>query len=232
VILLIRGKVIIAIPAYNESDVIEYTIEGLKKIDVIDKIVVIDDGSTDNTAEIAEKAGAVVISLKENRGKGYAMKKALEHIDCDIIGFVDGDVGLSSSEIGKLIEPVINDEVDFTIAQFPKAEKNTNVKGGFGLVKKLAKKGVYYYTGKEIETSLSGQRVYKRKVVDSMKYIPTNYGIEIAMTIQAINNGFSFKEIPVNMKHRYTDRSLKGFKHRGKQFVQIFTTLVILFFRR
>jgi len=229
---LIKGKVIVVIPAYNESDVIEYTIEGLKKIDVIDKIIVVDDGSTDNTAEIAEKTGAVVISLKDNRGKGYAMKRALELIDCDIIGFVDGDVGLSSSEISKLIEPVINEEVDFTIAQFPKANTNTNVKGGFGLVKKLAKNGVYYYTGKEMETSLSGQRVYKRKVIDSMKYIPTNYGIEIAMTIQAINNGFTFKEIPVHMKHRYTDRSLRGFKHRGKQFIQILITLIMLYFRR
>ena len=70
------------------------------------------------------------------------------------------------------------------------------------------------------DTSLSGQRVYKRKVIDSIKYIPNNYGIEIAMTIEAINNGFTFKEIPVNMKHRYTDRSLKGFKHRGKQFIK------------
>ncbi len=220
------------VPAYNESDVIERTIEGLKKIDLIDKIVVVDDGSTDNTAEIAKEKGAVVIQLKENRGKGYAMRKALNSIDCDIVGFVDGDVGLSSSEVIKLLEPVVNDEVDFTIAKFPKAEKNTNVKGGFGLVKKLAYKGVYYFTGKEMETSLSGQRVYKRKVVDSMKYIPNNYGIEIAMTIQAINNGFTFREIPVNMKHRYTDRSLKGFKHRGKQFIEILMTLVELFFRR
>ncbi len=220
------------IPAYNEEDTIKYTIEGLKQIDVIDKIVVVDDGSTDNTARIAEDNGAVVISLKENKGKGYAMKKALENIACEIVGFVDGDVGFTSSEVGKLIEPVIKEEVDFTIAQFPSASKNTNVKGGFGLVKKLARKGVHYYTGKEMDTSLSGQRVYKRKVIDSMRYIPTNYGIEIAMTIQAINNGFTFKEIPVNMKHRYTDRSLKGFKHRGKQFIQIFKTLIILFFRR
>jgi len=232
VIILIKGKIIMVVPAYNESDVIERTIEGLKKIDLIDKIVVVDDGSTDNTAEIAKEKGAVVIQLKENRGKGYAMRKALNSIDCDIVGFVDGDVGLSSSEVIKLLEPVVNDEVDFTIAKFPKAEKNTNVKGGFGLVKKLAYKGVYYFTGKEMETSLSGQRVYKRKVVDSMKYIPNNYGIEIAMTIQAINNGFTFREIPVNMKHRYTDRSLKGFKHRGKQFIEILMTLVELFFRR
>ena len=51
---MIKGKVIMVIPAYNEEDTIKYTIEGLKQIDVIDKIVVVDDGSTDNTAQIAE----------------------------------------------------------------------------------------------------------------------------------------------------------------------------------
>ena len=51
------------------------------------------------------------------------MKKGLEEIDGDIIGFIDGDVGITSSEVVKLIEPVINDEVDFTIAKFPSASK-------------------------------------------------------------------------------------------------------------
>ena len=82
----------------------------------------------------------------------------------------------------------------------------------------MAKKGVYFYTKKKIDTSLSGQRVYKKKVIESIKYIPNDYGIEVAMTIQALNAGYTFKEVPVNMTHRYSERSLKGFKHRGKQF--------------
>ncbi len=51
-----------------------------------------------------------------------------------------------------------------------------------------------------------------------MKYIPSDYGIEVAMTIQALSAGYTFKEIPVRMTHRYSQRSLRGFKHRGKQF--------------
>lgn len=225
-------KVTIVVPAYNEEKNIENTIRGLKSIDIIDEIVVVNDGSVDNTRRILDTLEVNVINLDKNHGKGYAMKKAIEEVHCDIIGFVDGDVGLTSMEIEKLIKPVINDEADFTIAKFPRASENVIIKGGFGLVKNLAKKGVYFYTGKLMDTSLSGQRVYKKNVVDSMKYIPTHYGIEIAMTIQAISNGYSFKEIPVNMTHRYTDRSIKGFKHRGKQFVDILKTLVVLFFRR
>lgn len=229
---MINKKVVIVVPAYNEEKSIESTINGLRNIEIIDDIVVVNDGSTDNTKKILDTLDVNVINLDTNHGKGYAMKKAIEETDCDIIGFVDGDVGETSIEVEKLIRPVIMDEVDFTIAMFPKASDNVNIKGGFGLVKNLAKKGVYFYTGKLMDTSLSGQRVYKKSVVDSIKYIPTHYGIEIAMTIQAIRNGYSYKEIPVNMTHRYTDRSIRGFKHRGKQFIDILKTLIVLFFRR
>ena len=68
--------------------------------------------------------------------------------------------------------------------------------------------------------------------MDYMKYVPDRYGIEVAMTIQALNGDFSFKEIPVNMTHRYTERSIQGFKHRGKQFFNILKTLIIMFFKR
>lgn len=225
-------KVTIVVPAYNEEKNIEETIKGLKNIDIIDEIVVVNDGSTDNTELILNSLDVKVISFSSNQGKGYAMKKAIEEIDCDIIAFVDADVGSTSSEVEKLIIPVLHGKADFTIAKFPSPSKNVNIKGGFGLVKKLAKKGVYYYTGKLMDTALSGQRVYKKEILDKIRYIPNNYGVEVAMTIQAINNGYTFKEIPVKMTHRYTDRSIKGFKHRGKQFIDIMKTLITLYFRR
>jgi len=225
-------KVLIVVPVYNEADRIMDTIKGLKKVQLIDEILVIDDGSTDDTGEIVKKLDVKLITLANNRGKGYAMRKAIKEAKYDYIGFVDGDLGESSSEVEKLIKPVISNETDFTIAKFPKASANTNTKGGFGLVKKLARNGVRFFTGKEMETSLSGQRVYKGEIMDSIEYIPDGYGIEIAMTIQALKAGYRFKEVPVNMTHRYTDRSLKGFIHRGKQFISILKTLIVLSLRR
>jgi len=225
--MLEKGRIVAVIPAYNEADLIVDTINGLKKVDCIDEIVVVNDGSTDNTSEICKQLGITVIDIEKNRGKGYAIKKAVECITYDYLVLVDGDLGETSIEIRNLIEPVLKGKCDVSVARFPKAE----VKGGFGLVKGFAKKSVYYFTGVEIETTLSGQRVYKKHVLDKINYIPNRYGIELAMTVQTINNGFKILEVPVTMKHRYSGRNLKGFIHRGKQFYDILKTSIILYIK-
>ena len=226
-----NGKVLAVVPVYNEADKVRDTIEGLKKIDLIDTILIVNDGSTDNTAEVVDKLGVSIINLAKNQGKGFAMKKAMEQKEYDYIAFVDGDLGLSSVEVEKLIYPVVSGEVDFTIAKFPNSSDVTHIKGGFGFVKKLARYGVYKYTGTKINTSLSGQRVYNKKVIDNMCYIPDRFGVEVAMTVETLRMGYTVGEIDVNMSHRETGRSIRDFTHRGKQFLDIFVTLIKLKFK-
>lgn len=223
-----RGKIVAVIPAYNEENDIKETIEDLEKVKLIDDVVVVDDGSTDTTAAIVEDMGVDLIRLYKNKGKGFAIKEAVKIIDYDYLVLVDGDLGKTSSEIEKLIYPVLDGNVDISIAKFPKPLK----KGGFGFVKRLAKRGVYIHTGKKIDTTLSGQRVYKKEVIQKIKYIPDRFGVEIAMIVGALRGGCSIKEVEVDMRHRETGRSFKDFIHRGKQFFDILKTIIILFFRR
>jgi glycosyltransferase involved in cell wall biosynthesis len=223
-----KGKVVAVVPAYNEEKFIEATINNISKIDIIDEIVVVDDGSTDQTSKLVHNMGINLISLKENRGKGYAIKVAISQINFDYLVLIDGDLGKTSDEVYKLIYPVINDEADATIAKFKKAKR----KGGFGLVKGLAKYGVYFFTGKKIDTTLSGQRVYKKEVIDKISFIPDRFGIELAMTVNTFRNGFSIKEVDVDMTHRETGRDISGFIHRGKQFFDVLKTFIQLLFRR
>jgi len=224
-------NLIVAIPAFNEADIIDKTISGLSNIDYIDRIVVIDDGSTDNTREIVSRLDVDLLSFDKNRGKGAALKEVFSKYKFKYICLIDADLGLSSIESRKLIEPVLNGEVDFTIAQFPKRSK-PGKKAGFGLVKNLARKGVKFYSKRDIDNSLSGQRVYSKEVIDSISYIPNNYGIEVAMTSKALKEGFSYKNIAVEMTHRYSDGSFKGYFHRAKQFWHILKTFIIMFFKR
>ena len=156
------------------------------------------------------------------------IKTAIEKISFDYLVLIDGDLGNTSNEVIKIITPAINKEADIVIAKF----RRPKVKGGFGLVKSLANKGVLFYTGKEIKSTLSGQRVYSRKVIDSINYIPNRFGIEVAMTVEALRKGFTVMEVDVDMEHRETGRNLKGFIHRGRQFMNVLITLIILFFRR
>lgn len=227
-----KGRLVCVVPVYNEADLIADTIENLKNISYIDEIVVVNDGSRDNTSEVIHKLDITVIDLKNNHGKGYAIKRAISSLEFDYLALVDGDLGNSSIQVEKLILPVIHGEADISIAKFSDRSTMTSTKGGFGIVTKLAKKGVYFFTKKEMDTSLSGQRVYIRDVLDKIDYIPNRYGIEVAMTIQSINNGFSIIEVPVTMKHRFSERDLKGILHRGKQCFDILKTLIILYFRR
>ena len=212
----------IIIPAYNEENKIKDTLESIKDIKEIDEIIVVDDGSSDKTSEVAKsvKSDKInVITQSQNRGKGYALNNVLKEAmkKADIIGFLDGDLGNAASEVEKLITPIINNECDVTIAKFPPAKK----KGGLGFVKNLAKESVKEMTGVELTSTLSGQRIFKKEVLEIFDEIPFGYGVEVGMTIDILKNNFKIEEVLVNMTHSETGRDLKGFIHRGKQFYHI-----------
>ncbi len=221
-------KIVALIPAYNEEDKITSTINNIKKIKIFDEIIVIDDGSIDNTYKNAKKTGVKIIKLNKNHGKGYAIKVGIKNIQYDILALIDADLGKTSKEITKLLDVITKNQCDIAVAKFPK----TNKKAGFGFVKRLAKFSVYLLSKHKINTALSGQRVYKRNVIESIEWIPKNFGIEVAMTIQALNNGYKYQEIDVNMEHRYTKRNIRGFIHRGKQFVDILKCVLVLSIKR
>ncbi len=212
----------IIIPAYNEAGKIKDTLENIKGIDEINEIIVVDDGSSDDTSKIAssvESEKLKLFTLERNKGKGYALNYGLKIAmeKADIIGFLDGDLGSSSKEVKKLIDPILNNEADVIIAKFPSAKK----KGGLGFVKGLAKESVLEMTGKELDATLSGQRLFKKEVLKRFDEIPFGYGVEVGMTIDILKYGYTIKEVLVNMTHSETGRDLKGFIHRGKQYYHI-----------
>jgi len=214
-------EISVLIPAYNEENKITRTIESLYKLKEVKQIIVIDDGSWDNTALVASKAGAQVIKLSANRGKGAALNEGAKYISKDWVALIDADLEETASELKKLIPPVFEGNYDMAIAVFPPAVK----KGGVGLVKNLASLGLKIMTKNVFLAPLSGQRLMSKQVFLDLLPLAGGFGVEVGMTIDACLKGYRIVEVFTNMGHAETGRNWEGFLHRGKQFKDVFYTL-------
>ncbi len=205
------------VPAYNEAHTIAATIDALKKVPGIKEIIVINDGSGDNTADIALARGARVFHLLKNRGKGEAIWHGGRIARYPYLALVDADLGSSAAEIYRLMEPIERGEADMAIAVFPPRQK----KGGFGLVKNLSKWGIRALGKKKVVEPLSGQRVFATELLRKMEMPPRGFGLEVALTLKALRQGYRISEVPVNMSHRERGRDISSFVHRGRQLVAV-----------
>lgn len=207
----------VVIPAFNEENTIAATVRAVQKLDYINRILVVDDGSTDQTAASAEIAGAEILKLSPNRGKGGAMNAAVQYIQGDIVAFIDADLGQCAEQVGLILQPIINEEADLAIASFPPAKK----KGGFGLVKNTARWAIRKAGQIEMVSPLSGQRAMNKEVLQAVTPFKEAYGVELGMTIKALQKGYKVIEVPTTMTHNETGRDIKGFLHRGRQFIDV-----------
>lgn len=196
------------IPAYNEEQTIGNVIDCIKQVDKVKKIIVVSDGSTDRTAEIARAAGVDVIELAENVGKGGAIKAGVNECGTEAILFLDADlIGLREQHVINLIEPVIQNEADMTIGIFKNGRRVTD----------LAQKVTPY---------LSGQRAIKKSVIDRIPNIDiTRYGVEVALTKYVDKFSIRVKEVTLeDMTHVTKEEKLgliRGMHARLKMYWDI-----------
>lgn len=222
------------IPAYNEADVIADTVRAALGIPGVAQLIVVDDGSTDGTAEAARSAGAhQVVVLERNLGKGGALNRALPHAKGDVLLLLDADLGTSAREASKLLEPVLSGEADMAVALLggaAVAERSGPSKlaprsRGFGLVVKTARLGIRVLAGRWVTAPLAGPRALRREIVEKAGGFAPRFGVEVGLTIDALRMGYRVVEVPVGMVHRPSGRDLKGFRHRGRQMVDVLRTI-------
>lgn len=218
----------ILIPAYNEADRIAATLAAVRAFPAeahIHEIIVVDDGSTDDTAARAQEAGADTVFRQENRGKGAALNRALGLAQGDILLLLDADLGATAAEALRLLGPVVSGAADMTIATFP---RNTRKGGGVGLVVRLARWGIARLTGQTMLAPLSGQRAVRRPILEDAGGFAEGWGVEVALTASALQNGYRVLEIPTQMSHRVTGRSPAAILHRAQQFLAALRVLLRL----
>lgn len=224
-------RIVALVPAFNEQDRITRTVEGLLRAVEGVEVVVVDDGSDDDTVLLATAAGASIISLGRNLGKGDAVNEAFARLnpaDDDILLLIDADLEETATEAAKLIGPLLDGAADMVIAVFGKPRK----KGGFGLVKGLARWGIRLFGGLEVRAPLSGQRALRAGLLRAVGGFDPGYGMETGLTIDALRRGFKVIEVRTDMTHNETGRDIAGFKHRGRQFLAVARVLIVRLFGR
>ena len=189
---------VIGIPAYNEEKNIASIIIKLKKI--TDKIIVCDDGSSDLTAEIAEKMGVIVISHSRNRGYGAAISSIFTKFietDDDILVTFDADGQHRIEDINKIILPIQENKADIVIGSRFLDEENTEIPK----YRKIGIKAITNVTNVGTETKLtdsqSGFRAYHKRVFPKILPSDQGMGVSTEILIKATKNEYRIKEVSI-----------------------------------
>lgn len=201
------------VAAKDAATSIGATVRALGALPGVDEVWVVDDGSSDDTATRAADAGAEVVRLVTNRGKGGALAAgaaATPHADRYLLA--DADLRDTASGLAPLLEE--NDAL--VVGVLPSAEG----RGGFGSVVRLARSGITRACGLTMRAPLSGQRVIDGPTLRSLVLAP-RFGVEVGMTIDVVRSGGDVREVPVAVDHDHRGRSWRGFLHRGRQGVDV-----------
>ncbi len=232
-----RGPgIAVIIPAKDEARRIGATVHAARGLPGADLVVVVDDGSTDRTSEVALEAGARVLRHNRNRGKGAAMETGAEGVrlieeheeGADGIRpprhllFLDADLEASAAGAAPLVEPVVEGKADMAIALFPATRLRL---GGHGFVVRLARGGVRRATGWEPEQPLNGQRCITRAAFEAARPLAPGFGVETGLTIDVLRAGLRVIEVEVPLEHRATGTDLRAQLHRAHQFVDVLRAL-------
>ena len=205
-----RPLVVAAIPAFNEERTIsKLVLETQKYVDVV---LVCDDGSTDMTAEIAERMGADVIKHEKNLGYGAAIKtlfKMAKELNADVLVTLDGDGQHYPHEIPNLIKPILENKTDIVLgSRFLDAKKKDN--GGpryrrFGI--KLISKLTGVVVNHDFKDAQCGFRVYGRKALGGLNLVENGMGSSVEVLMKAKNQDLRVMEVSAECKYDELERT-------------------------
>lgn len=197
------------IPAYNEAKTIGSVIDVLVRCSLVEQVIVVSDGSTDCTVQIAlDYDNVEVIELLENRGKGGAIKAGMDHTDAGMLLFLDADlIGLTESHVIDLLKPVLDGEAAMTIGLFEKGRVATDI-------------------AQKMAPFLSGQRALKRELLESISdFDLSRFGAEVALHRYVEGHNIPVTQINLlDLSHVMKEEKLgfwKGISARGKMYWEI-----------
>ncbi|GII99971.1 glycosyl transferase family 2 [Sediminihabitans luteus] len=217
-----RQRVAVVIPAKDESRRIAATVRAAKAIPHVDLVLVVDDGSDDNTQDVARDAGAVVVRHSHNRGKAAAMETGAAVVAMRdaadraprLLLFIDGDLAETAVNTAPLVAPVLDGVADVAIALLPPQVGA----GGRGIVVGAARRAIHSLTGWTPTQPLSGMRCLTRQAFEAATPLARGWGVEAGMTIDLLRQGYVAVEVPCDLRHRPSGTDFRGQMHRAAQY--------------
>lgn len=247
---MVSGDLAVVIPARNEADRIGATVTAARQLAGLSLVIVVDDGSADDTAAIAGQAGAQVVRHARSRGKAAAMETGAEAVRlleasarrCELTGgdaagppepdrptvplhllFLDADLGDTAALAGPLAGPVRAGTADMTIAVFASRVR----RGGFGIVVATSGAGTQRALGWRPAQPLNGMRCLTRAAFQAALPLAPGWGAETAMTIDLARKGLRITEVEVPLAHRATGNDWRGQLHRLHQLADVTRALAV-----
>ena len=221
-------SILVCIPAFNEEHFIGKLIKNCLKY--ADQVVVCDDGSVDNTYEVADAAGANVIRHEKNCGKGEAFQSLFQfarHSNVDVIVTIDGDGQFLPEEIPKLVKKIESNEADVVIGyRFDNAAEMPNYRK-FG--NKMLDKMTNMATQLSVRDTQSGFRAYSKNIIKLIDFKKKGFGADTEILINAAKNGARISEEKVSViYHTGSQTSTKNpISHSGEVVTSLIEIIAI-----
>lgn len=215
----------IIIPAYNEEAAISLVIGEIKaSLGAEVKVTVVDDGSSDHTAQAAQNSGAQVLSHPYNIGNGASIKTALRHSTSDIVVLMDADGQHAVKEIPRLLERI--DKFDMVVG----ARMNQPLFSGRGIANRIYNAFASYVTQFKVRDLTSGFRAIKRREAAKFIYLlPNEFSYPSALTLAFLKAGRPITYVPVSCNARRAGKSKIRPLKDGVRFLVIITRIAIFF---
>lgn len=207
-----KSRIVAILPAYNQEKNIGRLIKQVRKY--VSDIIVVTDGSIDNTAKVAVESGAIVPQPINKRGKGNAVTRGIESsrfLNPGFIVLMDSDGQHDPEEIPKLVQPLNKNSYDMVIgSRFMGIIKTSNInKIGNNILNLLH----FLLTLKWLTDAESGFRAFKSEALYSLDLKATHYEIESDVLLEAINKKLKIKEVPITiLKKERGINFLDGFR--------------------
>lgn len=217
-------KIIVCIPSYNEEKTIGEIV--LKARAFATEVIVYDDGSTDNTSEVAKKNGATVLRSSNNRGYGKALKTLFKHaklINADIVVTLDSDGQHDANQIPRLLEPLMKCEADIVIgSRFIDKISGQNVPAYRKLGIKAITKVTQAACGSKITDAQSGFRAYTHNAFSKLQLSENGMAASTEILLNAALNDLTIIEVPITVRYDVQNGSTHNpLIHGTKVFVHV-----------